>query len=68
MIICGYTVTEEMYGEKTSIEEVKDEEGNIISETYTYENAEPIPVEINPDAEMYVKVVIPREYWNICQR
>lgn len=68
IIICGYTVTEDMYGEKTTIEEVKDEEGNIISGTYIYEDATPIPVEINPDAEMYVKVVIPREYWNICQR
>ncbi len=68
MIICGYTITEEMKGEKSVIEEEKDEEGNVISGTYEYENAYPIPVEINPDAEMYVKVVIPREYWNICER
>lgn len=65
LIVCGYIVTEEMRGEKTIIEEERDEEGNIIYQSVEYENYMPYPVSVNPDADMYIEIDIPKEYWTI---
>lgn len=62
LIVCGYNITDEMkIDEETEV--IKDKNGDIIKETpiYSYN----IPDGINPDADMYVRIDIPKEYWSI---